>query len=1521
MANAQLWHARPIFITSTFRDMHAERDYLRNVVFPELEERLKERRHRLEPIDLRWGIETVSLDEEKSKELLVLKVCLGEIERSRPFLIALIGDRYGWVPPQDRLAAAAQEAGFSGSIADKSITALEIEYGILEKPGQRQRSHFYFREPLPYNAMPAEIAAIYSDLHNPNGQQAHQRLLALKERIRQDKQLKDRVHDYQVDWNAQTQTVTGLQGWGRMVLEDLWADLEVETRASLTASMPTWQEQERWALEEFFQNRNRGFIGRRDITDEIMHHALSPDAAGQPWGLCLTGEPGSGKSALFCHICQLLQKKEVLLLANAAGISTRSAEVDAILQRWIEELVQFVGETAPLPEKPTADELLENFTRLLGRAAGRTRVVVLLDSLNQLEQTPRARQLTWLPKQWPPNVRLFATTLPSVEVDALCGLAGVALKNLTVLQPAEAQDIIDAICDRYHRTMHLQIAKALLNKKTSSGKPASGIPLWLELATEELNLLDADDFSRLEREYNGSADEQLHQLLLDTVEYLPGDVQGLFAWMLARNEVVYGTSWSRAFAVLISLSRSGWRESDLRELLPQFCAEPWDELRFAVLRRGFRSHLVQAGSLGQYDFFHQQMRLAIERRYLSDASQVKEWHDKIASYLAGLTAIDPLRQNERMYHLIAADNQAAAAHYYAEELDEAELDGATRALAAHILAGIGQCPNAGLGWALNLLKVFGLTDSQKGIICQRFNFILNNALENNSDLSTRLSLLQPVLEVLSGLTTTDPTNNSLQHDLSASFNKVGDIFCAKGDLASALKIYQNSLTIAEKLVAENPSNNFWLHNLMVSFYKVGEVFCAKGDLGAALKAYQNSLNIAENLTVVDPDNIDWQHALSVSYERIGEMFRVKGDLTVALEAFQNSLDIAEKMAAADPDNNSWQRILSMSYERVGEVFRAKGDLAAALKAFKKSLNIVENLMVANPDNTDWQHALSVSYERVGDVFQAKGDLAAALKAFESSLDIRKKLSAADHDNTDWQRSLSVSYNKIGEVFRAKGDLAASFKAFKNSLRIAKKLTTVNLDNTEWQGDLACSYRHLGEVFQAKGDLTVALKAYQNSLDISEKLTTINHDNTDWHRNLSVNYNKIGEVYRVKGDLAAALKAFQNSLDISEKLADKNPDNKDWQCDLSVSYERVGDMFQARGDIAAALQAFQNSLNISEKLSAADSDNTDWQSNLLVSYIKIGDVYRAKGDIGTSLKAFQNSLNIAEKIVASNPDNTYWRRNFSVSCDRVGDMFRANDDLAAALKVFQNSLDIRKLLAATDPDNTDWQRDLSVSYNKIGEIFHAKSDFAAAHEAFQNSLDIVKKLVAADPDNTDWQRDLSVSYNKIGEVFHAKSDFAAALTAFQNSLKIREKLAALDSENTVWQRDLSVNYNKIGEVFRTKGDLAAALKAFQKSLNIREKLAITDPDNSSWQRDLILSWRNLASVLLKSGDYAQICELFKKIYLKLKYMREKNMYIDPGLQNLWDTVSKLEHQGILNDPITFTPITPKTHKKPWWKKLI
>ena len=50
------WQKVHVFISSTFNDMHAERDYLVKKVFPRLADWCEERKIRLVDIDLRWGV-------------------------------------------------------------------------------------------------------------------------------------------------------------------------------------------------------------------------------------------------------------------------------------------------------------------------------------------------------------------------------------------------------------------------------------------------------------------------------------------------------------------------------------------------------------------------------------------------------------------------------------------------------------------------------------------------------------------------------------------------------------------------------------------------------------------------------------------------------------------------------------------------------------------------------------------------------------------------------------------------------------------------------------------------------------------------------------------------------------------------------------------------------------------------------------------------------------------------------------------------------------------------------------------------------------------------------------------------------------------------------------------------------------------------------------------------------------------------------------------------------------------------
>src|SRR6476661_10942703 len=136
-AGAEAFRSVRVFVSSTFRDMQAERDELIKRVFPAIRRLCQQRGVAWSEVDLRWGV----TDEQKA-EGDVLPICLAEIDRSRPYFIGLLGQRYGWVP--DELPAElAQQLGWLSGVADRSVTELEILHGVLNDPDASGRAFFY----------------------------------------------------------------------------------------------------------------------------------------------------------------------------------------------------------------------------------------------------------------------------------------------------------------------------------------------------------------------------------------------------------------------------------------------------------------------------------------------------------------------------------------------------------------------------------------------------------------------------------------------------------------------------------------------------------------------------------------------------------------------------------------------------------------------------------------------------------------------------------------------------------------------------------------------------------------------------------------------------------------------------------------------------------------------------------------------------------------------------------------------------------------------------------------------------------------------------------------------------------------------------------------------------------------------------------------------------------------------------------------------------------------------------------
>jgi len=213
------WRTVRVFISSTFRDMHAERDHLVKVVFPALREQLEPYRVHLIDVDLRWGVTREQAENDRA-----LDVCLHFIDECRPFFVGLLGERYGSVTqtiPTDILT----RYGLLHAYQQRSITEFEILYGVLHNPAMRGHAFFYLRDPAALAEVPE---AIRNSVYAETDPALIAKLNDLKQRIRDSGYP---VFDgYPARWDAEAYDrptrshgrLVGLDEFGKRIHDDLW---------------------------------------------------------------------------------------------------------------------------------------------------------------------------------------------------------------------------------------------------------------------------------------------------------------------------------------------------------------------------------------------------------------------------------------------------------------------------------------------------------------------------------------------------------------------------------------------------------------------------------------------------------------------------------------------------------------------------------------------------------------------------------------------------------------------------------------------------------------------------------------------------------------------------------------------------------------------------------------------------------------------------------------------------------------------------------------------------------------------------------------------------------------------------------------------------------------------------------------------------------------------------------------------------------------------------------------------------
>ena len=996
-----------VFVSSTFRDMGAERDELVKRTFPALRQLCESRGVTWGEVDLRWGI-----TEEQKAEGRVLPICLAEIASSRPYFIGLLGQRYGWVPTAIEGAALENEPWLA-ECAGRSVTELEILHGVLNDPAMASHAFFYLRDPAYAEGLPPEQ-------YRESEPEPQARLAALKERIR-GSGLPVR-EDY-----------PDPRALGELVLADLSSLIE---RFYPAGSEPDPLDRERAEHEAFARSRAGVYIGRPEYFSRLDAHAARD---GTP--LVVIGDSGSGKSALLANwaIRYRAGHADELVLTHFIGASPASTDWASMVRRLIGELNARFNLAIDMPEGPEALRLA--FANALHMAAARGRVVLVIDALNGLEDREAALDLGWLPPLIPANVRVVTSSLPGRALDE-ARKRGYSTLPVAPLEASERERLIVDYLAGYSRAL----GAAMRDRIAASSQCAN--PLYLRALLDELRVWG-------EHETLGARID--HYLAADSVD-------ALYGLILARYEQDYQRDRPNLVGDALSLlwsARRGLSETELLELLgtggDPIARAFWSPLYLAAAQ----SLTNRSGLLG---FFHDYLRAAVEHRYLPDERAQRTAHLRLADYFAA-RELGPRKIDELPWQLARAGSWDRLADQLA---DTGFLEGAwnadqfeVKAFWAQVEASSGRRLVDGYRTAIERpdrypdrhIRILGrlLTDTGHTEEALFVRSVLVDHDREAGDLSSLQASLggQAIVLHLRG----DPDGAwrlfreqericraiGNQQGLQASLGNQALVLRARGDLDGALALHAEQERICRSI-----GDGDGLHT---SLANRALILKARGDLDGAMTLQQENERYwrevgnwdglqrslgNQGLIRMTRGDLDGAMALFAEEERVsrelgskggvwtslvnqGLVLRARGDLDGAMALFVET----ERLCRELGDKAGLGKALGSQ----ALVLRTRGRLDEAMALLRKDEEICREL--------GDKEGLQIALGNQANILYARRDLAGAMTLHKENERICRELGNKDE--------LQICLGNQGAVLVAGGDLRSAMALFQEQERVCREL--------------------------------------------------------------------------------------------------------------------------------------------------------------------------------------------------------------------------------------------------------------------------------------------------------------------------------------------------------------------------------------------------------------------------------------------------------------------------------------------------
>jgi len=431
------WRRIRVFLSSTFADMHGERDVVNRYVMPALRRHCRPLRLDVEAVDLRWGVlkdgrGNLQDDDDflasfvggpKTDGRAQMLACLREADAS-DFFVGILGGRRGWKPRLDvsslsedaeRGCAVAKELvdRLRAKLSDEDLAELknmsmtELEFALY---GFRDpsRALFFVRGE---ETLRANLDRRVEHVFFPD--EDHERLDSLKNRVKKSGSV---VHNYDASYGGiigGKPVASALEDMGKHLFDDLWGRFQwwAEDDTPIERGMC------REVQEEFCSHLLKDdFVARPKITDAVIKAA---EDIGEEKGIVeVNGKEGAGATSLMVKVYRRLSntaKKNGLVVLPYFVDSSDDKSYSTFLRYLATELgkltgggsSQYEGNNKSLCVKVASSILLASDVMYnSGKKPGR--LIIVADGLEEVKGSPHSEE--WLPPALPKGLTLITST-------------------------------------------------------------------------------------------------------------------------------------------------------------------------------------------------------------------------------------------------------------------------------------------------------------------------------------------------------------------------------------------------------------------------------------------------------------------------------------------------------------------------------------------------------------------------------------------------------------------------------------------------------------------------------------------------------------------------------------------------------------------------------------------------------------------------------------------------------------------------------------------------------------------------------------------------------------------------------------------------------------------------------------------------------------------------------------------------------------------------------------------------------